>query len=81
MIQKLGYFNKFNHISLAFHFLTPKERDLHCSHEVMLRTKQIQTYTFYKFNQHHYTLNTPTRQPQHRYQYTNSKYTSPFCLI
>ena len=35
-----SYFNKFNHFLLTFHFLTPKERDLHCSHEVMLRTKQ-----------------------------------------
>ena len=24
-----SYFNKFNHFSLTFHFLTPKERDLH----------------------------------------------------
>ena len=29
------YFNKFNHFSLTFHFLTPKERELRCSHEVM----------------------------------------------
>ena len=47
------YFNKFNHFSLTFHFLTPKERDLHCSHENMLRTKQTHTYTYYKFIQHH----------------------------
>ena len=40
-----SYFNKFNHFSLTFHFLTPKERDLHCSHEVMLWTKQTHTYT------------------------------------
>ena len=33
--------------SLTFHFLTPKERDLHCSHDIMLRTKQTYTYTFY----------------------------------
>ena len=46
----------------------------------MLRTKQTHTYTYYKFIQHHYTLNTPVRQPRHRYQYINSKYTSPFFL-
>ena len=46
----------------------------------MLRTKQTHTYTYYKFIQHHYTLNTPARQPHHRYQYINSKYTSPFFL-
>ena len=27
-----SYFNKINHFSLTFQFLTPKERDLHCSH-------------------------------------------------
>ena len=74
------YFNKLNHFSLTFHFLTPKERDLHCSHKVMLRTKQTHTYTYYKFIQHHYTLNIPARQPHHRYQYINSNYTSPFFL-
>ena len=46
----------------------------------MLRTKQTHTYTYYKFIQHHYTLNTPARQPHHRYQCINSKYTSPFFL-
>ena len=75
-----SYFNNFNHFSLTFLFLTAKERDLHCSHDVMLRTKQTQTYTYYKFIQHHYTQNTPARQVHHRYQYINSKYTSPFFL-
>ena len=56
-----SYFNKFNHSLLIFHFLTPNERDLRCSHEVVLRTKQTHTYTYYKFIQHHYTLNTPAR--------------------
>ena len=46
----------------------------------MLRTKQTLTYTYYKFIQHHYTQNTPARQIYHRYQYINSKYTSPFFL-
>ena len=53
---------------------------MHCSHEVMLRNKQTHTYTYYKFIQHHYTLNTPARQLRHRYQYINSKYTTPFVL-
>ena len=66
-----SYFNKFNHFSLTFHSLTPIERNLHCSHDVMLRTKQTHTYTYYQFIQHHYTLNTPARQPHHRYQYIN----------
>ena len=43
-----SYFSKLNHFPLAFNFLTPKERDLHCSHQMMLRTKKTQTYT------HHY---------------------------
>ena len=75
-----SYFNKFNHFSLTFQFLTPKVPDLHCSHEVMLRTKQTHTYAYYKFIQHHYTLKTPARQLHHRYQYINSKYTSSFFL-
>ena len=73
-------FNKFNHFSLTFHFLTPKQRDLHCSHDVMLRTKQTHTNTYQQLMQHHYTHNIPARQLQHRYQYFNSKYTSPFFL-
>ena len=51
---------------------------MHCSNDVMLRTKQTHTYTYYQFIQHHYTLKTPARQPHHRYQYINSKYTSRF---
>ena len=30
-----SYFNIFKHFSLTFHFLTPKGRDLHCSHKFM----------------------------------------------
>ena len=75
-----SYFNKFNNFSLTFHFLTPKERDLHCSHDVMLRTKQTHTYTYYKFIQHHYTLTTLSRQPHHINQQISSKYTPPFFL-
>ena len=56
---------------LTFLLLTPKERDLHYSHDIMLQTKQRHTYTYYKFIQHHYTHNTPTR---------HSKFTSPFFL-
>ena len=74
------YFNKLKHFSLTFQFLTPKERDLHCSHDVMLRTKQTHTYAYYKFIQHHYTQSTPTRQIHHRYKNINSKYTSSFFL-
>ena len=58
-------FNKFNNFSPTFHFLTPKERDLHCSHDIMLRTKQTHTYTYYKITQHLYTHNTPARQIHH----------------
>ena len=38
-------YDKFETFSLTFHFLTPKERDLHCSHDIMLRAKQTHTYT------------------------------------
>ena len=75
-----SYFSKLNHFSLTFNFLTPKERDIHCSHQIMLRTKQTYTYTYYKLIQHHYTTNTRSRNPHHRFQSFNFKYTSPFLL-
>ena len=71
---------KFQLFSLTFQFLAPHERDLHCSHDIMLRTKQTHTYTYYRFIQNHFDLHTPSRQPHHRFQFLNSKYTSPFFL-
>ena len=46
----------------------------------MLRTKQTHTYTYYRFIQNHFDLHTPSRQPHHRFQFLNSKYTSQFFL-
>ena len=57
---------RFQIFSLTFHFLAPHERDLHCSHDIMLRTKQTHTYTYYRFIQNHFDLHTPSRQPHHR---------------
>ena len=71
---------RFQLFSLTFHFLASHERDLHCSHDIMLRTKQTHTYTYYRFIQNHFDLHTPSRQPHHRFQFINSKYTSPFFL-
>ena len=34
---------------LTFHFLTPQERDLHCSHDIMLRTKHILTHIIFLY--------------------------------
>ena len=68
-----SYFRKINHFSLTFNFLTPKEHDLQCSHQIMIRTKQTHIYTYYKFIQHHYTTNTPSKQPHHRFQFNNPK--------
>ena len=65
--------DKFQLFSLTFHFLAPHERDLHCSHDII-------TYTYYRFIQNHFDLHTPSRQPHHRFQFLNSKYTSPFLL-
>ena len=65
---------------LTFHYLNPHERDLHCSHDIMLRTKQTHTYTYYRFLQNHFDLHTPSRQPHHRFQFIISKYASPFLL-
>ena len=75
-----SFYDKFQFFSLTFHFLSPQERNLHCSHDIMLRTKQTHTYTYYRFIQNHFDLHTPSRQPQHRFQFLNSKYTSPFFL-
>ena len=71
---------RFQIFSLTFHFLAPHERDLHCSHDIMLRTKQTLTYSYYRFIQNHFDLHTPSRQPHHRFQFINSKYTSPYFL-
>ena len=71
---------RFQLFSLTFNFLAPQERDLHCSHDIMLRTKQTHTYTYYRFIQNHFDLHTPSRQPHHRFPFINSKYTSPFFL-
>ena len=62
-----SFHKKFQTFSLTFHFLTPKERDLHCSHDIMLRTKQTDAYTYYRFIQNHFPLHTPSRQPHHRF--------------
>ena len=74
------FHEKLQTFSLTFHFLTQKERDLHCSHDIMLRTKQTHTYNYYRFIQNHFHLHTPSRQPHHRFQLINSKYSSPFFL-
>ena len=75
-----SFYDKFETFSQTFHFLTPKERILHCLHDIMLRTKQTHTYTYYRFIQNHFNLHTPSLQPHHRFQFINSKYTSPFFL-
>ena len=40
------FFNKFDYFALLFNFLTPKERDIHCMHEVMLKKKLTHIYTY-----------------------------------
>ena len=75
-----SFHEKVQTFSLSFHFLTPKERDLHCSHDIMLRTKPTHTYTYYCFIQNHFHLHTPSRQHHHRFQFINSKYNSPLFL-
>ena len=60
-----SFYEKFQLFSLTFHFLSPQERDLHCSHDIMLRTKQTHSYTYYRFIQNHFDVHTPSRQPHH----------------
>ena len=75
-----SFYDKFQLFSLTLYFLSPQERDLHCSHDIMLRTKQTHTHTYYRFIQNHFDLHTSSRQPHHCFQFNNSKYTSPFFL-
>ena len=75
-----SFHEKFQTFSLTFHFLAPKQRDLNCSDDIMLRTKQTHTYTYYRFIQNHFHSHTPSRQPRHRFQFINFKYSSPFFL-
>ena len=75
-----SFYDQFQLFTQTFHFLSPQERDLHCSHDFMLRTKRTHTFTYYRFIQNHINLHTPSRQPHHRFQFINSKYTSPFFL-
>ena len=74
------FYDKFQLFSLTFHFLSPQERNLHCSQDIMLRIKQTQTYPYYRFIQNHFDLHTLSRQFHHRFQFLNSKYTSPIFL-
>ena len=38
---------QFNHFALTFNYLTPKERDMYCSHKIVLKTKTTHTYKYY----------------------------------
>ena len=64
-----SFYDTFQVFLLTFHFLSPQERDLHCSYDLMLRTKQTHTYTYYRFIQNHFDLHTPSRQPHHLFQF------------
>ena len=74
------FYDKFQLFSLTFLFFSPEERDLHCSHDITLQSKQTHTYTYFRFNQNIFVLHTPSRQTHHRFQFLNSKYTSSFFL-
>ena len=76
-----SFYVNFQLFSLNFHFFSPQERDLHRSHNIMLRTKQTHTYTYYRFIQNHFYLHTASRQPHHRFQFLNSKIRHHFSLI
>ena len=62
-----SFYDKFQLTSLTFHSLLPQERDLHCSHDLILLAKQTHTYTYYRFIQNLFDLHTPSRQPHHRF--------------
>ena len=68
------------HFALTLNFLTPKEQDIHCLHEVMLTTKLTHTYTYYKFIQRHYIHSSQSRNPHHHFMFINSEHTSP-CFL
>ena len=74
-------FRNFNIFSLTFHFLTHKKHDLHCSHDIILQTKHTHTHLYLLaiYTKSLLTANTITTTSP-RYQFINSKYTSPFFL-
>ena len=71
---------KFNYFALTFNFLTPKERDMYCSHEIVLKTKTTHTYKYYKFIQRQNIYSSLSRNPDHRFVFINSKYISTYFL-
>ena len=38
------FYDKLQLFSLFFHFFSPQERDLHCSHDIVFCTKQTHSY-------------------------------------
>ena len=72
------FFKNFNHFALTFYFFTSKKRDMHYSHEIILKTKLILSYTYYKFKPKHYIFNSLARNSHHRFFLINSKYTSTY---
>ena len=73
-------FHKISHFALAFNFLTPKERDIYCSQEIMLKTKLTNKYTYYEFMQKDFIHSSLSRNPHLPFIIINSKYTSPYFL-
>ena len=50
-----SFYDKFQLISAIFHFLSPQERGLHCSHDIMLHTPSRQPHHCFQFNNSKYT--------------------------
>ena len=57
-----------------------KEREINCSHEIMLKTKLTPTHKFYRTVQRPFLYSSPSRNPHHRYMFIDSKYTSTYFL-
>ena len=56
-------------------------KEIYTAHTILCceLNKHIHTVTIV-FIQNHFDLHTPSRQPHHRFQFINSKYTSPYFL-
>ena len=58
-----SFYDNFQLFSLTFHFLSPQERGLHFSHDIMLRTKQTHNYTLSFYTKPFWFTHTITTTP------------------
>ena len=63
------FFSTFDLFAHTIKFLTPKERDIQLSHDVILKTKLALNYTYHRFFQRHLFPSSPSRNPHHPFKF------------